>query len=110
MNGTYISQFGSKGDGCSEFYCPRGLLIISTGLLFVCDKDNHRIQVFKDEKFSYSFGEYGTEPGYFNCPINMALNTSEDLLFIAEYYNCRVQIFTPNGQFLRFLAILLISV
>ena len=57
--------------------------------------------MLKDEKFFYSFGQHGAEPGYFNCPINVALNNSEDLLFISEYYNCRVQIFTLSGQFLK---------
>ena len=101
INGEFISQFGSQGDSHGQFQCPRGLLISRTELLFVCDKDNHRIQVLKDEKFFYSFGQHGAEPGYFNCPINAAFNTFEDLLFISEYYNCGVQIFTPNGQFLK---------
>ena len=67
----------------------------------VCDEDNHRIQVLTDEMYFYSFGQHGTEPGYFNCPINAALNTSENLLFVSEYYNCRVQIFTTSCQFLK---------
>ena len=101
MNGEYICQFGSQGNSHGQFQYPRGLLLTATELLFVCNNDNQRIQVLKDEKFFYSFGQHGAEPGYFNYPINAALNTSEDLLFISEYYNCRVQIFTPGGQFLK---------
>jgi len=67
----------------------------------VCDSDNHRVQVFKNELFSYTFGQYGKDPGSFSGPHDLTLNSNEDQLFITDYYNHRVQVFTPNGQFLQ---------
>ena len=52
-------------------------------------------------KFSYTFGQYGEEPGYFSNPHDLTLNSNEDQLFITDANNDRIQVFTPNGQFLR---------
>ena len=53
-------------------------------MLFICDCNNHRIQVFKGELFSYTFGQHGKEPGTFNCPHNLTLNSNEDQLCITD--------------------------
>ena len=65
----------------------------------MCDKDNHRIQIFKSNNF-VSFGEQGSEPGNFNQPVDLTVNNSEDQLITDCYYH-RVKVFTPQGQFLR---------
>ena len=101
MNGQFVSQFGSKGTAEGQFKSPHGLVLSQSELLFVCDRGNHRIQVLKNELFSYTFGQYGKEPGYFNNPHDLTLNSNEDQLFITDYNNQRVQVFTPSGQFLR---------
>ena len=101
MSGQFVSQFGSKGTAKGQFNAPYGLVLSQSELLFVCDCDNHRIQVFRNEQFSYTFGQYGKEPGYFNNPRDLTLNSNEDQLFITDANNDRVQVFTPNGQFLR---------
>ena len=101
MSGQFVSQFGSKGTAESQFNGPSSLVLSQSELLFVCDCNNHRIQVFRNEQFSYTFGRYGKEPGYFYCPRDVTLNSNEDQLFITEEENHRVQVFTPNGQFLR---------
>ena len=97
LNGQFVSQFGSEG----QFDAPRGLVLSQSELLFVCDCSNHRIEVFKNEIFSYTFGQYGTESGCFNHPCDLTLNSNEDQLFITDGNNHRVQVFTPSGQFLR---------
>ena len=101
LNGQFVSQFGSEGTTEGQFKNPYGLLLSQSELLFVCDCDNHRIQVFKNEMFSYTFGQYGTESGCFNCPRDLTLNSNEDQLFITDCSNHRVQVFNPSGQFLR---------
>ena len=101
MNGQFISQFGSEGTREGQFISPYGLVLSQSDLLFVCDYNNHRIQVFNKDLFSYSFGHYGTEPGNFNSPCDLTLNGNEDQLFITEYKNHRVQIFTVSGKFIK---------
>ena len=101
--GQFVSQFGSEGTAEGQFNIPCGLVLSQSELLFVSDCDNHRIQVYnyKNEVFSYTFGQYGKEPGCFNRPHDLTLNSNEDQLFITDRDNNRVQVFTPGGQFLR---------
>jgi len=101
LSGEFISQFGCKGTANSQFKTPHGLVFSQSELLFVCDKDNNRIQVFKNEQFSYSFGQQGTEHGTFKHPVDVTLNKTEDCLFIADFGNDRIQVFSPEGQFLE---------
>ena len=101
LHGQFVSQFGSKGTAEGQFNSPYGLALSQSELLFVCDYGNHRIQVYKNEVFSYTFGQYGEEPGCFNHPNELTLNSYEDQLFITDRNNYRVQVFTPSGQFLR---------
>ena len=99
--GNFICQFGSKGTAGGKFNCPCALLLSQSGLLFVCDMENCRVQVFKNERFSYCFGKRGTGPGAFNQPIDLTMNNSEDQLFITDSSNGRIQLFSPQGQFLK---------
>ena len=101
LNGQFVSQFGSKGTTEGQFNAPYGLVLSQSELLFVCDCYNHRIEVFKNEIFSYTFGHLGIEPGCFNSPRDLTLNSNEDQLFITDCNNHRVQVFTPSGQFLK---------
>ncbi|XP_065889182.1 E3 ubiquitin-protein ligase TRIM71-like [Dysidea avara] len=101
LNGEFISQFGSEGTAKSQFQSPYGLVLSQSELLFVCDKDNSRIQVFQNGCFSYSFGQNGTEPGTFNKPNDLTLDDGEDQLFITDFLSDRIQVFTPKGQFLK---------
>jgi len=100
MNGQFVCQFGSHGTAKGQFNQPYGLAFSHSGMLFVCDYKNHRIQVFKNEHYSYSFGQCDTKLGTLD-PTDITLNSNEDQLFVTEYSNNRVQVFTPTGQFLR---------
>ena len=41
------------------------------------------------------------EQGNFNQPVDLTLNNSDDQLFITDCCDYRVQVFTPQGQFLE---------
>ena len=101
LDGQFIGQFGNTGTGGGQFRTPFGLHLTTSKLLFVCDRDNDRIQVFNDEQFSYAIGKYGKQPGCFHGPVDLAMNSSEDKLFVTDFQNHRVQVFTPNGDFLK---------
>ena len=101
MNGKLVFKFGTKGTEDSQFNSPRGLVLGKNGQLYVCDKDNHRIQVLQENQFLFSFGKNGKLPGMFNKPYDLAFNNAEDLLIITDCGNHRIQLFTPSGQFLK---------
>ena len=44
--GKFISSFGKIGSGDGQFSCPSGLAIDNDGVLYVCDWNSSRIQVF----------------------------------------------------------------
>lgn len=99
MTGELVAEIGQEGSGDGQFRRPRGLTLSPSGLLFVCDSENNRIQVLRGDKFAYSFGKQGTKHGRFNCPVAAAF--SEDQLFVSDCQNHRIQVFTLEGQFLK---------
>ena len=44
--GQFVTSFGNLGEGLGEFSDPRGLAVDSNGVVYVCDYDNNRLQVF----------------------------------------------------------------
>lgn len=101
LTGQFVSQFGTKGIAAGQFDTPFGLQLSQSELLFVCDSQNHRIQAFKNDLFSYCFGKFGARPGFFNLPLDVTLNNTETQLFVTDNENHRVQVFTLQGEFIR---------
>ncbi len=46
-DGTYVRKWGMRGEGRGEFQYPRGVAVGPEGEVYVCDEDNHRVQVFE---------------------------------------------------------------
>ena len=51
-SGEFVHSFGKKGSGRGELNWPYGIAVDKDGFVFVCDKDNSRIQVFSSQ-YSY---------------------------------------------------------
>lgn len=45
-SGQFLHQWGGKGAKRGEFNLPHGLALDGQGNVYVCDRENHRIQVF----------------------------------------------------------------
>ena len=61
--------------------------------LFVCDRDNNRVQVFElNGKFIGKFGTKGSKLGEFNRPLSVAM-LSNDQIVVSDQCNHRIQIF-----------------
>jgi len=106
----FVKQFGSDGDDNGEFNDPTGLVFDSTSdLLYVADTDNDRIQIFKIVSgntcptgteeivngvcFVEEFGSSGTGDGEFDSPMGIDLDETNNLLFVADSDNDRIQVF-----------------
>jgi len=48
-DGTFIKSWGGKGSGPGQFQVAHGIDIDAKGLLWVADRENQRIQVFKQD-------------------------------------------------------------
>ena len=53
--GTLKRSWGTPGKGPGEFFLPHGIAVASDGRVFVCDRENDRLQIFSPD------GEYLTE-------------------------------------------------
>ena len=100
-DGMLISQFGKKGIQNGEFDQPTGLLVSKSNVLFVCDRHNHRIQVFDNTSFLYKFGQYSDSRRGLTEPVDLTFNIGEQELFVTDCCNHRIQVYTPDGTFLR---------
>ena len=59
LNGTFLKQIGTPGNGEGRLDSPRGITINeSNGDIFVCDHGNNRVQIFsQDFLFKSQFGK-----------------------------------------------------
>ena len=65
------------------------------------DENNHRVQVFQqDDKFAFSFGNRGNNPGQFQYPVRIAIDPNNNVLVTNRGANC-IHLFTHNGQFIQ---------
>ena len=101
LDGKFIASVGTEGSGQLEFQSPWGITINNHNRkIYVCDMDNHRIQVLNEDlTYHSSFGSKGSGPGQFNKPEDIAFDSSGKM-FVADRWNHRVQVFSPEGQFL----------
>lgn len=97
-----ITYAGEKG-----FNAPRGIATAADGSLFVADSRNHRIVHLNSAgEFINAFGGYGNvmdgavPGGLLNEPWGVAVGPDGNV-YVADTWNHRIQIFTPQGEFLR---------
>ncbi|MCH8156575.1 MAG: hypothetical protein IID18_02290, partial [Nitrospinae bacterium] len=80
------------------FEFPTSIARDSAGNTFITDSGNHRVAKFDaDWKRVLTFGERGEEPGQFQYPLCVAVDKN-DLVYVADLNNNRVQVFTSFGQ------------
>ena len=88
--GEFFSEFEVKGQSLER---ELGLCVGPSGHLFVSDFWNHRVVVFDaGGKFVKSFGMKGTEPGEFDSPAGITVD-SHGFVYVCDQLNCRIQVF-----------------
>jgi DNA-binding beta-propeller fold protein YncE len=87
--------------GAGPFNRPTRLAMAPNGDLYVSDGyGNARVHRFTgDGTLIQSWGEPGEAPGQFNLPHSVWVH-SDNRVFVCDRENDRVQIFSPNGEFL----------
>ena len=99
-SGELIKCIGRKGSKEAEFYDPCGVTIHSNQV-YVCDGDNHRIQVFDlDLNYIRSIDSRCRGRGEFSFPFDVAFDTAGKM-YVVEWGNDRVQVMDSSGQFIR---------
>jgi len=85
----------------ASFYQPTDTVVGPDGSTYVTDGyGNSRVVKFsKEGNLVKYWGDRGTRPGQFNTPHNIVIDTKSNL-YVADRQNNRVQVFSPDGDFL----------
>ena len=97
----YITSVGMSGSGPLEFKLPVGIGVHPiSGQIYVCDAENHRIQVLNDDlTFSHQIGKIaGIRPKEFRRPYSIDFDESGNI-YIVDKFNKRIQKLSIKGDF-----------
>ena len=100
-----LGKKGVTGDNTSQdtFNGMADLTVAKRGDIFIADGEgpNTRVVKFsKDGKYIRWWGGKGTDPGQFNVPHSIAID-SKGRVYVADRSNNRIQIFDQAGKFLE---------
>jgi DNA-binding beta-propeller fold protein YncE len=90
-DGTFIKSWGSKGAGQGQFDIPHCIAMDGKGRIWVCDRNNKRIQLFDQD------GKFLEEMTQFGAPVSIAF-TKDDRVFVAVSPGNQVAIGTADGK------------
>jgi len=94
---SFLAAWGRPGEAAPVDVAVRG------DDLFVCDISNHRVEVWSATdgslKEGRTVGGLGTGEGQFLFPTFIALDDAGNL-YVTDTGNCRIQKFSPEGEFL----------
>lgn len=109
-SGPYnLDDRAGAGRAEGQFIQPRGVAIDPAGTIYVVDSGNLRVQRFgPGGEFELSWGSEGEAPGQFGLfagdvsqgPGGIAIG-SDGNLYVADTWNHRIQVFTPEGDYVR---------
>jgi len=103
-DGNYLRGIG----GSKWFNRPSGIAVDADGKrVYVVDtggvtSDDHRVRVFEGDsgKHVLDFGRRGSGNGELNLPRDVTVGT-DGLIYVVDGGNFRVQVFKPDGSFVR---------
>ena len=102
--GQFLTAVGTKGSRSLHFSIPRDIAFnASNHKIYVVEEGNSRVQVLNaDLTFFSTFGKRGNGKGQFEEPCGIACD-STGKVYVADWVNKSVQVFTAEGKFLRIL-------
>jgi DNA-binding beta-propeller fold protein YncE len=93
-DGTFIKYWGHKGAGQGQFDTPHCISMDGKGHIWVCDRNNKRIQVFDQD------GTFLSEMKQFGPPVSIGFS-KDDRAFVAVSPGNQVVIGTLDGKILE---------
>ncbi|WP_273428791.1 NHL repeat-containing protein [Marinobacter sp.] len=108
-DGSFVGQRGTTGvtgTSAGEFTYPTDVALNKDKTLYVADGYGNRVQVFDTEGYflrkwggPFARGIYGPFKGWFTTTTSIALGSKGEV-FVADFYNDRIQKFTAQGAYL----------
>ena len=90
--GDYISSFGAPGRGPGEFLVPHSIRIAGDGRVYVCDRENNRVQVFSQD------GEFLDQWTDFKGPMGIHID-ADQTVYVTDQVP-RISILDLDGKLL----------
>ena len=100
--GNLLAAVGSNGNGPGQFSEPYSVCVNNVNeKVYVVDHTAHCVHIFNsDLTFCSKFGRKAKGNGQFDYPYDIA-SDSTGCVFVTDTSNWRVQVFTPDGGYLR---------
>jgi sugar lactone lactonase YvrE len=97
--GQFAGKFGRQGDGTGDAARQKGVATDRNGHVYVVDALFHAFQIFDTAgRLLLPVGERGQERGQFWLPTGIFIDHDDgDLIYIADSYNQRIQVFRYIG-------------
>ena len=104
-DGHLLLTLGLKGKAGTDdktFDRPTDIAFSPSGDIYISDGygNSRVVKIDHNGKYLLAWGKRGTGPGEFNTPHSIAID-SRGTVYVSDRENNRIQIFDPNGKFLR---------
>lgn len=96
--GKVLASFGDGGSGAGQFSNPTSLAIAASGLIFVADRGNRSVQVFRED--GVYLNKLGGEAANISNPLAMVFD-HQDNLYILDGSRGSVIVYSATGDFLQ---------
>ena len=97
---TLKNTIGVDGKGDESFHYPVGIGVARSGMVYVTDALNFRIQILDVELgFAGNFGQVGETPGSFSRPKGVAVDSDGNVYVVDALFD-NVQVFDGEGRLL----------
>jgi len=100
LDGRYLTEFGGPGDGPGQFDVVHGLAVGPDGRLFVADRDNRRIQVFRqsDDAADWYHPEFAPIAQWTGFGLALDIIVSENNVWVSHLSPPRVTKLDLDGN------------
>ena len=90
--GAYITSFGTPGSGPGQFRVPHSIRVAKDGRVYVCDRENDRVQVFSES------GEFLDQWTDFKSPMGIHID-ADQVVYVTDQVP-RLSILNLEGELL----------
>jgi DNA-binding beta-propeller fold protein YncE len=102
-NGEFHDVWKNFGNTEGYFFRPAGIDIDKDNTVYVCDRENHRIQIRQNKKKWTTWTHEINENEYLFSPFDIAVNDRNDTVYVTDLMSKRVFKFNKNGEHIGYL-------
>lgn len=96
QNGKILVSLGAEGSGAGQFDNPSAIAISSSGMVFVADRSNHNVQIFREDGVFLN-ALNGDNSAKLSSPVAIAFDQSDNL-YILDSSRKSVFAYSSDGK------------